>query len=102
MIKSSDLQSFVPKNNVGLNLGKMTIYVNPHILEEMSNNKEAYSFLVNKSVLEPASVNPNVRLQSFSNLTGTTSLVGILQARHIDHALPFIMGCPIIHRPILP
>jgi hypothetical protein len=82
MMKSSDLQSFVPKDNVDLNLGKTTIYLYPHILEEMSNNEKAYSFLVNKSVLELAEVSPKVRLKSFSNLTGTTSLVGILQARH--------------------
>ncbi len=90
MMKSSDLQLFVPKDNVGLNLGKTTIYVYPHISEEMSNNEKAYSFLVNKSALESADVSPKVRLQSFSDLTGTTSLVGILQTRHIDHALAFI------------
>jgi hypothetical protein len=90
MLNSSDLQSFVPKDNVSLNLGKTTIYVYPHISEEMSNNEKAYSFLVNKSSLMSADVNPKVRLQSFSDLTGTTSLVGILQARHVDHALSFI------------
>jgi uncharacterized Zn finger protein (UPF0148 family) len=90
MMKSSDLKSFVPKDNVGLNLGKTTIYVYPHVSEEMSNNEKAYSFLVNKSALESADVSPKVRLQSFSDLTGTTSLVGILQTRHIDHALAFI------------
>jgi hypothetical protein len=90
MMKSSDLQSFVPKDNVGLNLGKTTISVYPHISEEMSNNEKAYSFLVNKSALKSADMNPKVRLQSFSDLTGTTSLVGILQARHVDHALLFI------------
>jgi hypothetical protein len=89
-MKSSDLQSFVPKDNIGLNIGKMTIYVYPQILEEMSNNEKAYSFLVNKSALELANVNPKVRLQSFSDLTGTTSLAGILQARHVDQALSFI------------
>ena len=89
-MKSSDLQLFVPKDNVGLNLGKTTIYVYPHISEEMSNNEKAYSFLVNKSALESADVSPKVRLQSFSDLTGTTSLVGILQTRYIDHALAFI------------
>jgi hypothetical protein len=90
MMKSSDLQSFAPKDNVGLNLGKMTIYVYPHISEEMSTNEKLYSFLVNKSALEMADVNPKVRLQSFIDLTGTTSLVGILQARYADHALNFI------------
>jgi hypothetical protein len=93
MLKSSDLQSFVPKDNVSLNLGKTTIYVYPHISEEMWNNEKAYSFLVNKLSLESADANPKVRLQSLSDLTettGTTSLVGILQARHVDHALSFI------------
>ena len=89
-MKSSDLKSFVPKDNVSLNLGKTTIYVYPHISEEMSNTEKAYSFLVNKSALESTDINPKVRLQSFSDLTGTTSLVGILQARHVDHALSFI------------
>jgi hypothetical protein len=89
-MKSSDLISFVPKDNVGLNLGKTTIYVYPHISEEMSNNEKAYLFLVNKSALESAYVTPKVRLQSFSDLTGTTSLVGILQARHVDHAMTVI------------
>ena len=89
-MKSSELKSFVPKDNVSLNLGKTTIYVYPHISEEMSNTEKAYSFLVNKSALESTDINPKVRLQSFSDLTGTTSLVGILQARHIDHALSFI------------
>jgi hypothetical protein len=51
MLKSSDLQSFVRKENVSLNLGKMTIYVYPHISEDISNNEKAYSFLVNKSSL---------------------------------------------------
>ncbi len=83
-------QSFVPKDNVSLNLGKTTIYVYPHILEEMSATEKAYSFLVNKSALESADVSPKVRLQSFSDLTGTTSLIGILQARHVDFALAFI------------
>jgi hypothetical protein len=46
MMKSSDLQSFVPKDNVGLNLGKTAIYVYPHISEEVSNNEKAYSYLV--------------------------------------------------------
>ena len=90
MMKASELKSFVPKDNVSLNLGKTTIYVYPHISEEMSNTEKAYSFLVNKSALEATDVNPKVRLQSLSDLTGTTSLVGILQARHIDHALSFI------------
>jgi uncharacterized Zn finger protein (UPF0148 family) len=90
MMKSSELKSFVPKDNVSLNLGKTTIYVYPHISEEMSNTEKAYSFLVNKSALESTDINPKVRLQSFSDLTGTTSLVGILQARHVDHALAFI------------
>ena len=90
MMKSSDLNSFVPKDNVGLNLGKTTIYVYPHVSEEMSSNEKAYSFLVNKSALESADVSPKVCLQSFSDLTGTTSLVGILQTRYIDHALAFI------------
>ena len=58
MMKSSDLQSFVPKDNVGLNLGKTTIYVYPQISEEMLNNEKAYSFLVNKSALESADVSP--------------------------------------------
>ncbi len=89
-MKSSELKSFVPKDNVSLNLGKTTIYVYPHISEEMSNTEKAYSFLVNKSALEATDINPKVRLQSFSDLTGTTSLVGILQARHIAHALSFI------------
>jgi hypothetical protein len=44
MMKSSDLQSFVPKDNVGLNLGKMTIYVYPHISKEMSNNEKGMQF----------------------------------------------------------
>jgi uncharacterized Zn finger protein (UPF0148 family) len=83
-------QSFVPKDNVSLNLGKTTIYVYPHISEEMSATEKAYSFLVNKSALESADVSPKVRLQSFSDLTGTTSLIGILQARHVDFALAFI------------
>jgi hypothetical protein len=56
----------------------------------MSHTEKAYSFLVNKSALESADVNPKVRLQSFSDLTGTTSLVGILQARHVGFALSFI------------
>jgi hypothetical protein len=90
MMKSSELKSFVPKDNVSLNLGKTTIYVYPHISEEMSNTEKAYSFLVNKSALESADINPKIRLQSLSDLTGTTSLVGILQARHVDHALSFI------------
>ena len=72
-------QSFVPKDNVSLNLGKTTIYVYPHISEEMSATEKAYSFLVNKSALESADVSPKVRLQSFSDLTGPTSLIGILQ-----------------------
>jgi hypothetical protein len=58
MLNSSDLQSFVPKDNVSLNLGKTTIYVYPHISEEMSNNEKAYSFLVNKLSLESAGVKP--------------------------------------------
>jgi hypothetical protein len=89
-MNSSTLQTFIPKDNVGLNLGKTTIYVYPHISEEMSNTEKAYSFLVNKSALESADVNPKVRLQSFSDLTGTTSLVGILQSRHVEFALGFI------------
>jgi hypothetical protein len=91
MMKSSDLQSFVPKDNVGLNLGKTMIYVYPHISEDSSNNEKAYSFLVNKLALESIDINPKARLQSFSKLTGTTSLASILQApRHINHALAFI------------
>jgi uncharacterized Zn finger protein (UPF0148 family) len=90
IMTSSDLQSFIPKDNVSLNLGKTTIYVYPNISEEMSNTEKAYSFLVNKSALESTDVNPKVKLQSFSDLTGTTSLVGILIARHIDYSLSFI------------
>jgi hypothetical protein len=56
----------------------------------MSHTEKSYSFLVNKSALESADVSPKVRLQSFSDLTGTTSLIGILQARHVDFALAFI------------
>jgi hypothetical protein len=52
MTQSSDLQSFIPKDNAGLNLGKTTIYVYPHISEDMSNTEKAYSFLVNKSSLD--------------------------------------------------
>jgi hypothetical protein len=66
---SSDLQSFIPKDNVSLNLGKTTIYVYPNISEEMSNTEKAYSFLVNKSALDLTDVNPKVKLQSFSDLT---------------------------------
>jgi hypothetical protein len=80
---SSDLQSFIPKDNVSLNLGKTTIYVYPNISEEMSNTEKAYSFLVNKSALDSPDVNPKVKLQFSSDLTGTTSLVGILIARHV-------------------
>jgi hypothetical protein len=36
MMKLSKLKSFVPKDNVSLNLGKTTIYVYPHVSEEMS------------------------------------------------------------------
>jgi hypothetical protein len=87
---SSDLQSFIPKDNVRLHLGKMTIYVYPNISEELSNTEKAFSFLVNKSALDSTDMNQKVKLRSFSNLTGTTSLVGILVARHVDHALSFI------------
>jgi hypothetical protein len=88
---SSDLQSFISKDNVvSLNLGKMTIYVYPNISKEMSNTEKAYSFLVNKSALDSTNVNPKVKLQSFSDLTGTTSLVSILIARHLDYSLSFI------------
>ena len=102
MMKSSELKSFVPKDNVSLNLGKTTIYVYPHISEEMSNTEKAYSFLVNKSALEATDINPKVRLQSFSDLTGTTSLVGILQARHIAHALFFIRRAQSFTVPSVP
>jgi hypothetical protein len=59
---SSNLQSFIPKDNVSLNLGKTTIYVYPNILEEMSNTEKAYSFVVNKSGLDLTDVNPKVKL----------------------------------------
>jgi hypothetical protein len=84
-------QSFIPNDNVSLNLGKTTIYVYPHILEEMSHMEKASSFLVNKSALESAKdVSPKVCLQSFSDLTGNTSLIGILQACHVNFTLSFI------------
>jgi hypothetical protein len=68
----------------------MMIYVYPNSSEEMSTTEKAYSLLVNNSALDLTNMNQKVKLQSFSDLTGTTSLVGILIARHIDYSLSLI------------
>ena len=52
----------------------------------MSNAEKVYAFMTNKAVIESADIPVKVSLQTFGDLTNTTSLVGILQAWYTDHA----------------
>jgi hypothetical protein len=79
--------SFVPKDSIALNLGKHTIYVYPSVTEDMSYSERSYAYMLNKSALESADILIKTRFQVFGDKMGTSSLMGILQARYADHAI---------------
>eukprot|EP00957_Ditylum_brightwellii_P148885 11335055-Ditylum_brightwellii.AAC.1 len=69
------VNNFLPKKNISLQLGKATVYVYPHFTAGMPTAEKAFGFMVIKSALKAADLTGKARLQSLGDLTSTTLLI---------------------------
>lgn len=90
MSSEENEQNFVPKDLIPISLDKTTVYVYPKIGTDMISAEKQYGLLVTKASLETANIPIKTKLQALGSLTDAQTIIGILQARLISHAISFL------------
>lgn len=90
MSSEENEQNFVPKDLIPISLDKTTVYVYPKITTDMISAEKQYGLLVTKGSLGTANIPIKTKLQALGSLTDAQTIIGILQARLISHAMSFL------------